>query len=153
MTAQAGAVHAPRSAGARTFLVANVPDPALAPFVRAMDRAVQAAATQVGALYNAALDQALGQVSALPGLTLIRFDVASVLADIVASGGDGRMNVTTPCLTFGVIADAVCERPQRFLFWDGAHPTRTGHRLIAGAALWLVDGAGDWIGDDTSERE
>jgi outer membrane lipase/esterase len=152
VTAQAGAVHALWAAGARTVLVANVPDPALTPLVRAMDPAVQAAATQVGALYNAALEQALGQVSALPGLTLIRFDVATVLGGIVASGGDGRLDITTPCLTFGVIADAVCERPRRFLFWDAAHLTRAGHRLIAEAALWLLDDAGDeGIGDDSGD--
>lgn len=150
VTTQAGTVHALWSAGARTVLVPNIPDPALAPLVRALGPAAQAAATQLGMLYNAALDEALGQVGSLPGLRLIRFDVATVLADIVATEGGGQMNVVAPCLTFGVVADAVCEHPRRYLFWDGAHPTRAGHRLIAEAALGLLDEVGD---TDTTDDE
>ena len=140
VTTQAGSVYVLWTAGARRFLVLNVPDPALAPFVRALPPPVQAAATYAGMLYNAALDDALGQVTALPGLQLTRFDVKAVFDRIVAGhGDDGGVNVTEPCLTFDVVVHAVCSHPNRYLFWDAAHPTRAGHRLIAEAALGLFE--------------
>jgi phospholipase/lecithinase/hemolysin len=140
VTAQAANVYALWAGGARHFMILNLPDPALAPFVRGLGPGVQAAATQVGMLYNAALDEALMQVSGLPGLQLTRFDVAAVFDHVVATQGAGGVtNVTGPCLSFGVVVHAVCKHPNRYLFWDGAHPTKAGHRLIAEAALRLFD--------------
>jgi phospholipase/lecithinase/hemolysin len=140
VTTLAGNVYALWAAGARSFMVLNLPDPALAPFVRALGPAVQAAATQVGAIYNDALDAALAQVSGLPGLRLVRFDVKRVFDQIVATHSDDQLrNVTEPCLSFGVVVHAVCEHPNHYLFWDAAHPTKAGHRLIAEAALRLFE--------------
>jgi outer membrane lipase/esterase len=130
-------------------MVLNPPDPALAPFVRALGPAAQAAASEVGGLYNVALDAALMEVSGLPGLHLVRFDVKTVLDRIVATRGDDELsNVTEPCLTFGVVAHAVCNHPSHYLFWDAAHPTRAGHRLIAEAALRLFEDAPESDDDD-----
>jgi len=42
-------------------------------------------------------------------------------------------------VSFDVVMHAVCKHPNRYLFWDGAHPTKAGHRLIAEAALRLLD--------------
>jgi phospholipase/lecithinase/hemolysin len=138
VTTVAGNVHALWAAGARNVMILNLPDPALAPFVRALGPSVQAAATQVGMLYNAALDEAVMHVSGLPGLQLIRFDVRAAFDDIVATQGDaGLINVTESCLRFGVVVHVVCKHPPHHLFWDGAHPTKAGHRLIADAALRL----------------
>jgi phospholipase/lecithinase/hemolysin len=143
VTTVAGNVYALWTAGARRFMILNLPDPALAPFVRALGPGVQAAATQVGAIYNAALTQALSQVSVLPGLQLIPFDVKAVFDEIVATEDGGRMNVMEPCLTFGVVRHATCAHPAHYLFWDGAHPTRAGHHLIAEAVLRALDPDGE----------
>jgi phospholipase/lecithinase/hemolysin len=140
VTTVAGNVYGLWTAGARNVMILNLPDPALAPFIRALGPPVQAAATQVGMLYNAALDEAVMQVSGLPGLQLVRFDVKAVFDDIVAMQGDaGVINVTDACLSFGVAVHAVCKHPNRYLFWDGAHPTKAGHQLIAEAARRLLD--------------
>src|SRR5438874_4845879 len=140
VTTVAGNVYGLWAAGARHVMILNIPDPALAPFIRALGPPVQAAATQVGRLYNAALGEAVMQVSGLPGLQLIRFDVKTVFDDIVAMPGDtGVVDVTDACLSFGVVVDAVCRHPNRYLFWDGAHPTKAGHHLIAEAALRLLE--------------
>ena len=57
------------------------------------------------------------------------------MADPAAAG---LTNVSDPCLTFGVGSAAVCATPQRYLFWDGIHPTATGHAVISDAALLTV---------------
>src|SRR5439155_8832218 len=77
VTTLAGDVYALWAAGARNFMILNLPDPARAPVLRELARelgsaAVLEAATHAGMLYNAALDQALLHVSGLPGLQLIR---------------------------------------------------------------------------------
>jgi len=140
VTTLAANVYGLWAAGARNVMILNLPDPALAPFIRALGPPVQAAASQVGMLYNAALDQAVMRMSGLPGLELVRFDVKAVFDDIVAMQGDaGVINVTDACLSFGVAVHAVCTHPNRYLFWDGAHPTKAGHHLIAEAALRLLE--------------
>jgi phospholipase/lecithinase/hemolysin len=134
VSAVAGSIYGLWSAGARNVVVLNVPDPALAPFVRALGPQAQAAATQIAAIYNGALAGALAQLGALPGVHITQFDVAAVVSHIVATSGDASLgDVATPCLAFGVVAGAVCEHPNQYLFWDGAHPTKAGHRLIAEA--------------------
>ena len=139
VTTVAANIQALWAAGAREFIVLNIPDPALAPFVHALDPSVQAAATQTGQIFNAALDAALAQVSALPALQLDRFDVGAVFEHIVQTRPDGVENVTDSCLSFGVVVHPVCDHASHYLFWDGAHPTKAGHRLIGEAALRLFD--------------
>ena len=34
-----------------------------------------------------------------------------------------------------MVTNAVCADPDRYLFWDGIHPTRAGHLLISFALL------------------
>ncbi|MGO9948896.1 MAG: hypothetical protein ACLPWG_18835 [Steroidobacteraceae bacterium] len=43
-----------------------------------------------------------------------------------------------PCLTFFVSVDAFCERPNRYLFWDGIHPTVVGHEILEDAAQQVL---------------
>jgi phospholipase/lecithinase/hemolysin len=31
--------------------------------------------------------------------------------------------------------DAICASPREYLFWDAIHPTASGHRILAAAAL------------------
>jgi outer membrane lipase/esterase len=41
--------------------------------------------------------------------------------------------VTTACVTPDV-PPFTCGQPDEFLFWDGIHPTRAGHTLLANEA-------------------
>ena len=41
-------------------------------------------------------------------------------------------------LTFFVLVDAICERPNRYLFWDGFHPTVAGHEILEDAAQQVL---------------
>lgn len=137
ITAVAGNIQTLWGSGARTFLILNVPDLAITPFVRSLDPAAQAAATQLTDAYNAALDQALEALQALPEIEFVRLDVNAVFADLLAAPPAG-LNVEDSCLTFDVIGGAICATPNRYLFWDGIHPTKTAHDMIAEAALMAL---------------
>src|SRR5262245_943212 len=134
--AVAGNIQTLWAAGARTLLIPNLPDLAITPAVRALGPNAQAAASQLSGAYNAALEQALQQLQALPQIRLVRLDIPALLTDVLVNPEDfGLTNVEDSCLAFGVVRGAVCERPDLYLFWDGEHPTRAGHRIIARAAF------------------
>ena len=69
-------------------------------------------------------------------------DRASFLAEVVANPASfGLSNVTERCytgddITFNGSGD-VCPTPSSYLFWDGIHPTATGHALLAQAMLQI----------------
>lgn len=150
LAATADSVALLYGAGARMFLIANVPDFAYTPYVRFLDAfvypGIAAAATAVTTSY----DNALGQlVAALPLLLPpdpvhpLQFtavlDANALIGQIVASPASfGIADASNRCTTPGVVGHAICSTPHRYLFWDGIHPTRTGHRAVAEAALQLL---------------
>jgi len=121
------------AAGARKFLILNAPNVALAPAVTSQGPQAVAAALLLSDGFNSALDGALDTLEvSLPGIEIYRYDVFALLSDIVANPSDYRFrNTMDPCLQFFVIEDVVCQQPNRFLFWDAIHPTRSTHRLLA----------------------
>jgi phospholipase/lecithinase/hemolysin len=54
--------------------------------------------------------------------------------------GFGLTDVVNPCITPLTRVHPFCSRPDEFLFWDGIHPTRAGHAIIAGRALEALNG-------------
>jgi phospholipase/lecithinase/hemolysin len=124
------------AAGARDFLVLNLADPALTPYVRSLGPVAQAASTQLATAYNGALAQALAALGALPQIQIRQFDINAFLHTVVSSPGRyGLRDVENSCLKFGVATNAVCADPNHFLFWDGIHPTRAAHLIISFAVL------------------
>jgi phospholipase/lecithinase/hemolysin len=136
ITATAESIQLLWGAGAREFLVLNLADPALTPYVRSLGPVAQGASTQLTAAYNGALAQALASLGALPQIQIRQFDVNAFLHTVVSSPDRyGLRDVQDSCLTFGVVTNAVCADPDRYLFWDGIHPTRAGHLLVSFAIL------------------
>jgi len=124
------------AAGARDFLVINLADPALTPYVRSLGPVAQGASTQLATAYNGALAQALAALGALPQIQIRQFDINAFLHTVVSSPGRyGLRDVENACLRFGVATNAVCADPNHYLFWDGIHPTRAGHLIISFALL------------------
>jgi phospholipase/lecithinase/hemolysin len=124
------------AAGARDFLIVNLADPALTPYVRSLGPIAQGAATQLSAAYDGGLAQVLGSLSGLPQVQIRQFDVNAFLHTVISSPSRyGLRNVEDSCLQFGVLTNAVCDDPDHYLFWDGVHPTRAGHRAIAFAVV------------------
>lgn len=136
ITATADNVVALYGSGAQDFLVVNAPNIALTPAVRALGPEAELAALQLSVLYNQGLSQALDSLAALPGIGIDRLDVFAILGDLVADPESaGFVNVTESCITPDAIDGAICDRPGDYLFWDGIHPTRAGHRFLANAAM------------------
>lgn len=140
VTSVAGNIQALWLAGARDFLVPSIPNLAVTPALRALGPQAQGAATFLTLTHNAALAQALaGLAAALPGIQITSIDVNALLAAVIADpAAEGLTNVEDSCLAFGVIQNAICKTPNRYLFWDGIHPTRAGHGILAREAAEIL---------------
>jgi phospholipase/lecithinase/hemolysin len=119
-------------AGAREFLVWAAPNVALTPAIRSLGPAAGGLATLVTQGFNGGLAQALGQLSfGLPGISFARLDAYQLLNAIVADPAAFDLtNVTTACVTPNN-PPFKCQHVDEFLFWDGIHPTRAGHAILA----------------------
>ena len=127
------------AAGAREFLVWLPPNVGLTPAIRSLPPAAQALATQVTQIFDSNLAATLTQLSAnLPGTTFARLDAYQLLNAIVANPEAFDLeNVTTACLTPNV-RPFTCDDVDEFLFWDGIHPTKAGHAIVADEAAKAV---------------
>jgi len=127
-----------RYAGATHFVVLNAPDlgltPAIAiadalfsssnPFINPGD--VIAAATQFSILYNAGLNAALGS---MPGVQIV--DIFTEFHNLVANPQDYGLTNSTHACVMPEQPPFVCNKPDEFVFWDGVHPTKAAHGIIA----------------------
>ena len=125
------------SSGATDFVILNAPNLGVAPAVTALGSAASAGATSLSFLFNLELDGVLdGIETAFPQVSITRVDMFTVITDAVDNPGDhGFVNVEEACLTPLVYAGAICKSPDGYLFWDGIHPTRMGHEMLADAVL------------------
>ena len=128
-------------AGARHFLVWLPPNLGLTPAIRRLDQMSPGAAqlaTTLSQLFNAGLGGALTQLSALPGISIARLDAFALLSDIVANPQSyGLTNAREACV---MPADEpfFCQAPDEYLFWDGIHPTRAAHTIVAQAVATVL---------------
>jgi phospholipase/lecithinase/hemolysin len=116
--------------GARKFLVLGVPNLGLVPIARLTG---PAAASIASAQFNVALQVLVLQpLSALPGIDIRYFDLYDAITAVAADpAAYGLAVIDTPCITPDV-APFVCRSPDTYMFWDGVHPTRVVHAIIAG---------------------
>lgn len=128
-----------QAAGARNIVVSNSPDLAVVPAIIMAGPQAQAAANFMSVSFNLALAGLLDQLEAALPVKFTRIDLFSFLHAVINTPADyGLQNVNTPCLSFGVIDNAVCEQPDTYLFWDGIHPTTKGHAAIADYARDII---------------
>ena len=130
------------AAGARDFLVWRAPNVGLTPAIRRLNQISPGAmqlATGLTQAFNAGLDDVVTQLLAgLPGIRIVRLDAFRLLNDIVADGpAFGLTNVVAACVTPNV-PPFTCGSPDEFLFWDGIHPSRAVHAIIAQEAASVL---------------
>ena len=122
------------AAGARDFLVWVAPNVGLTPAIRSLGPGAQGLAANVSQGFNAGLSGVLAQLAAaLPGVSFVRLDAYQLLTAIVADPvWFGLTTATTACVTPNV-EPFTCRRADEYLFWDGIHPTKAGHAILAQA--------------------
>lgn len=124
------------ASGATDFLIANGPDLSLVPAVALQGEKAQYFAWLLSSEFNTGLTAMLGILSQNPSVTIKTVDIFALFNTVVAEPQVfGFENVNQPCITHGKVIQAVCFQPDTFLFWDGIHPTRAGHQVIADKAL------------------
>ena len=140
--------------GARNFLVANVPNLALAPAIRlagAKDGAVIFIA-----IYNLGLEMGLKGIDNLEGISIDRIDFFKFTNDVHNAPDDFDIEEPdAPCINF--LADtesgAICEEPDEHIFWDGIHPTAAIHEELGEMAEELFDDDDDDDDDDEDDDD
>ncbi|MES9993686.1 MAG: SGNH/GDSL hydrolase family protein [Candidatus Thiodiazotropha sp.] len=143
LTALEDAIRMLQWVGAEKFLIVNSPDLSLTPAIQRLD--IQFPGTAFGAAslsqqFNLALDALLGQLGLeYPGLEIVRLDVFQTMQDILIDpGAFGLSNVSDPCV-MPQQPPFACKKTKQFLFWDGIHPTKAGHKIFSMEAAEVLN--------------
>lgn len=124
--------------GAKRFLILNAPDLALTPAVRLQGPQAQFAASLLSAQYNQGLAQIMLGLKAVFPIDVTEFDLHAKLHSLAAGLEHLQFDVVDQaCIIPGATEDAVCDNPNRYMFWDGIHPTKIVHRFIGVEAARL----------------
>ena len=112
-------------AGARKFLVTNVPDVGATP--RGQGLPSPATATALSNGFNGTLNNELANFRASHSSADVRLADLKAAVAITA----GFTNTTDPC----VVNLVACATPDTYTYWDNLHPTAATGRNMAKAAL------------------
>ncbi len=128
--------------GARKFLLVNVPALGETPAVKMIDVEMPGAAQGANALtqgFNYGLEQGRGYLNAtLPGVDIRTLDLYTLLNEIIANPENfGITNTVDACIT-PKSAPFTCKNPDSYLFWDGIHPTKIVHDIMAQKAAEVL---------------
>jgi phospholipase/lecithinase/hemolysin len=122
-------------AGARNFIIPNLPPLGLIPLLNGSPYS-SIPATQASAFFNqmlAARIAALRLVNTHKHVHLYELDVFGLYNQVASAPSlYGLTNVTASSQGEPVT-------PDTYLFWDGLHPTTSGHNILAMTALHLLD--------------
>lgn len=130
----AGVVADLAAAGARNFVVPTLPDVGDAPYARLLGPVVSGVATGMSIVFNETLAAHLDELERLDGVRIVRPDFAAAHARALAEPRKaGLAETAQPCSD--ILRGTRCADPASHLYWDGLHPTSTGHRRMAAVAL------------------
>jgi phospholipase/lecithinase/hemolysin len=124
--------------GVKRFLVGNVPNLALTPAIRTLDTLVPGAAGLAMTLsiaFNQELAQALVALqNSDPDIKIAEFDIFATVGEVANNPASfGLTDTVDACVTPNV-PPFTCQKPDTFAFWDGVHPTKVLHGILADAA-------------------
>ena len=129
-----------QQAGAKQILVWTVPNPGLTPAIRSLGPGAVQVATFLTTLFNTQMllptVEALDQAS--EDIDIAVLDAFTLLQQITANPANfGLTNTTTACVTTNA-EPFFCQAADEYLFWDGIHPTRAAHALVAHEAARVL---------------
>ncbi|WP_165772112.1 autotransporter domain-containing protein [Niveispirillum lacus] len=136
ITAQAGRLY---NAGARQFMLFNLPPLGSIPLTSSLSAADKASANTVSDLHAQAIKAAAAALRA-QGATVTVVDVQTLFQGLASSPSTyGFTNVTTPCFApigpgGSLVATGVCATAAGAagtVFFDALHPTAAAHQMIA----------------------
>ena len=120
-------------AGATNFLVWTVPDPGLTPAIRSLGPSAMAVAAFLTSTFNnqMLLPTIAGIEGSVPGIDIDILDAFALLHQMNATPANfGLTDTTTACVTPND-EPYFCQAADEYLFWDGIHPTRAAHAVVA----------------------
>nr|WP_052001904.1 SGNH/GDSL hydrolase family protein [Lyngbya aestuarii] len=97
--------------------------------------------------HNSLLTEALNDLSLLPDINLIPLDMFSLYTQMFNNPEQfGFTTVTEACLSPDAslfpnltppqsVSFTICDQPDKYVFWDGIHPTTASHAVLAEFAL------------------
>jgi outer membrane lipase/esterase len=127
------------AAGAKDFVVLNVPNLGATPYEAARPSS-QAVASSLAQQYDSELGASLQQIVASGAASIDLIDTYSLLDTAIANPtAYGLTDVTQPVWTGNLtdshsgVLNATGAAQNGYLFFDDLHPTATGHSLLAAA--------------------
>lgn len=146
VTTQAGKLY---SAGARQFVLVNLPPMGAIPLTSSLSASDKAAANTVSDLHAEAIRGAAAALRA-QGATVTVVDAKALFQDMLANGATyGFTNVTVPCYApigagGSLVATGACATAAgaaSTVFFDALHPTAAAHAVVAQFADGTLSGA------------
>lgn len=124
--------------GAREFLVWTAPNIGTAPAILMLGGQASTIATQLSGYFNFRLQQKLATLRTdFSDSYFGVFDSFSIVNGIISDKDSyGLTNVNTACVALN--EPFTCQNPGDFLFWDGIHPTKAGHAILAQKAADII---------------
>jgi phospholipase/lecithinase/hemolysin len=127
------------AAGAKQFLVGNLPPLNLIPAGLASTPAQQAGLAQFSVAFNQGLQSEATALQQALGVQIHILDVYSLFNSVIADPAKyGFTNVTSPALTNG-------SNGQGYLFWDTVHPTTQADRYVGALGAQTVPEPSSWL--------
>ncbi|MGL5873482.1 MAG: SGNH/GDSL hydrolase family protein [Xenococcaceae cyanobacterium] len=119
------------SKGAQKILVANLPDLGKLPATR--NKTNSATLSNLIEAHNQILRRSLKQLQQkYPDLQIVTLDAHRLYREAIANPSKFNFNnVIDACFS----GSSICNNPDRYLFWDGIHPTTSTHRILGEAAF------------------